>query len=487
MTSNTTNRHTINCFPKWVYEKSVIAFFIAFILCAVVFGHPMSFTFAVLSILSVLLFFLLGNKLHKSWNNSKTKTFEKRLYGVSVAIRFIWVLYCYFYFNFEYWGNSFGEAADVTWYMAFAKDITNWITKGFDEPFSIVMQRNCSAIDDVGYPVWLSVLYFIFGTDKDVFIPFVVKCLVSSLCPVFIYRIAKNHFGEDIARVSGIFVLLNPNLIFWCGSMFKEAEMVFITCWYLYEMDKVISSSKKLNAKGLVKALLIGMALLFFRSALGLVALVSVLVHLVFVSNKLVSKSKKILAVAFVIIFLLIGYSDSLMERVSDVQHAVESDDQMKNMEWRAKRAGGNSFAKYASAAVFAPLIFTIPFPTFNMANESQVLQMILSGGSFIKNIISFFVIFAMFFMLFSGEWRKHVFLIAFTCGYLAALTLSNFAQSGRFHIPVIPLLMMWGVYGISLVQKRKMWVKRFPLVLVVEVVICLGWNWFKLKGRGMI
>ena len=24
-------------------------------------------------------------------------------------------------------------------------------------------------------------------------------------------------------------------------------------------------------------------------------------------------------------------------------------------------------------------------------------------------------------------------------------------------------------------------------LVLILEVIICLGWNWFKLKGRGMI
>jgi hypothetical protein len=44
-------------------------------------------------------------------------------------------------------------------------------------------------------------------------------------------------------------------------------------------------------------------------------------------------------------------------------------------MEWRSTRVGGNSFAKYATAGVFAPLIFTIPFPTFNQANAAQLLQ----------------------------------------------------------------------------------------------------------------
>ena len=31
---------------------------------------------------------------------------------------------------------------------------------------------------------------------------------------------------------------------------------------------------------------------------------------------------------------------------------------------------------------------------------------------------------------------------------------------------------------------KLKKW---FPIVLVLEVMVCLAWNWFKLKGRGMI
>lgn len=160
-------------------------------------------------------------------------------------------------------------------------------------------------------------------------------------------------------------------------------------------------------------------------------------------------------------------------------------------MEWRANRKDQsgrtNQFAKYAGAAVFAPLIFTIPFPTFNMANEGQILQLELSGGNFIKNVLSVFVILVLFMMLFSGEWRRHVFILAFTCGYLAALVFSNFAQSGRFHMPIIPMLMLFGAYGIEYVQQNRRWRRWWPMALFVEFVVCLGWNWFKLKGRGMI
>lgn len=197
---------------------------------------------------------------------------------------------------------------------------------------------------------------------------------------------------------------------------------------------------------------------------------------------------KKIIAGAMVAVTLLVGIGDSIREQTESMFHSAQSDYQKTNMEWRSTRKdGGNSFAKYAGKAVFAPLIFTIPFPSFNVALESQVLQRQLSGGSYIKNILSFFVIIVMLMMLISGEWRRHVFILAFTVGYHVVLALSPFAQSGRFHMPVIPMLMLFAAYGIQIAKTNGKLRKWFPIVLVIEVVICLGWNWFKLKGRGMI
>jgi hypothetical protein len=165
----------------------------------------------------------------------------------------------------------------------------------------------------------------------------------------------------------------------------------------------------------------------------------------------------------------------------------AQSGSQKINMEWRAERQGGNSFAKYAGAAVFAPLIFTIPFPTFNQAEESQLLQVQLSGGSYIKNILSFFVIVVMIMLLISGEWRKHLFILAYTVGYHMILVMSSFAHSGRFHMPVIPMLMLFAAYGIQIAKTNAKVRKWLPMVLVLEVAVCLVWNWFKLKGRGLI
>ena len=188
-----------------------------------------------------------------------------------------------------------------------------------------------------------------------------------------------------------------------------------------------------------------------------------------------------------VTIVLTITVGDQLLNQSRGYLDNVRSGGQEQNMEWRSTREGGNSFAKYATAGVFAPLIFTIPFPTFNAAHEGQLVQIQLSGGYFIKNILSFFVIIVLIQFLISGEWRKHVFILGYTCAYLIVLVFSGYAQSGRFHMPIWPMLMIFAAYGVQLAKSDKKMRKWFTWVLYGEVFLCLAWNWFKLAGRGMI
>jgi len=69
----------------------------------------------------------------------------------------------------------------------------------------------------------------------------------------------------------------------------------------------------------------------------------------------------------------------------------------------------------------------------------------------------------------------------------LVTLVLSNFAQSSRFHMPIWPMLMLFAAYGIQMAKTHPRMRRIFPLILMVEVIICLAWNWYKLAGRGMV
>lgn len=473
--------------PNWLIGSSVAVFFIAFAACTLVFGYPMELELAVIASVSVLLFFYGCRSLSMSWAKEKEHTFIRNIFVVGLVVRLLWILYCYYFFNPDYWGSTFGDGADVEWYMPFGKAIAEWIKGENHISFDELTRIWNSGFDDVGYPFWLAIVNIITGGESDVFVPFLIKAAASAYCSVAIYHIAKRHYGDGVARMAAVFMVCNPNMIYWCGNMFKEAEMVFLCCLAVDNFDRVLNSGQKYTFKSLLPGMLATIALMFFRSALGILIFLAVFAHIIMVSQRVMSTGKKVLAGLLVGAVLVVSMGDRIRSQSEELLHSAQSDRQKVNMEWRAERAGGNSFAKYAGAAVFAPLIFTIPFPSFNVALEGQVLQRQLSGGSYIKNILSFFVIIVMLMMLISGEWRRHVFILAYTVGYHVILVMSEFAQSGRFHMPVIPMLMLFAAYGIQIAKTNAKVRKWFPIVLVVEVFICLVWNWFKLKGRGMI
>ena len=473
--------------PNWMSGKSMVFFFVAMFACFLAFGYSMELRDAVISGLSVVLFFYGAMSMSKNWARKRDRTFVRNIFVAGLLVRLIWVFYCYFIFNPDYYGTVYGESADVEWYMPFGKAIAEWIKGENRVSFEKLRTIWCASIDDVGYPFWLAIVNILTGGESDVFVPFLIKAAASAYCSISIYNIAKRHYGDGVARMAALFMVFNPNMIYWCGNMFKEAEMVFLCCLAVDNFDRVLNSGQKYTFRSLLPGMLATSALMFFRSALGILIFLAVFAHIVMASNRVMSTGKKIVAGLLVSAVLIVSMGDRLRTQSEQLIERAQSDRQKVNMEWRSHRAGGNAFAKYAGAAVFAPLIFTIPFPSFNVALESQVLQRQLSGGSYIKNIFSFFVIIVFFMMLISGEWRRHVFILAYTVGYHLILVMSEFAQSGRFHMPVIPMLMLFAAYGIQ-VAKTNGKVKRwFTIALMIEVVACLAWNWFKLKGRGMI
>lgn len=475
--------------PNWMVNGPILAFIVAFVICSVTFGYGMPIELASYAILSVLLFFLGTKLLSIQWRQLSNQHFAKKLFIGALGIRLIWAVLSYMFFNQFTYGKVDGYGDDNGWYLEFAQITAKWIQDEDRIPFSELTKE--IAVDDTGYPVWLAILYILSFESSDVFIPLIAKAVLGAYCCLCIYRIALRHFGEGTARLAGLFMCLNPNMLFWGACLLKETEMVFLCCLYLDKTDEVLSSGKKMTFKGLMPGVIAAFALFFFRSALGVVAFLAILAHVVFASHRVMKVGKKVLAGILVGIVLLVGVGDRLRIQSNALIEQVRSDQQKTNMEWRATRVdeGGRTqaFAKYAGAAVFAPLIFTIPFPTFNMANNAQIAQAQLSGGNYIKNIFSFFVIFVMISLLMSGEWRRHVFILAYTLGYHMVLVMSNFAQSGRFHMPVLPMLMLFAAYGIQLLKTNPKLRRWFSIALVVEVLACLVWNWFKLAGRGMV
>jgi hypothetical protein len=276
--------------------------------------------------------------------------------------------------------------------------------------------------------------------------------------------------------------MLMPNLIYYCGMHLKETEMVFLIVLFAERADFAMRA-KQLDWKALIIAIVSACLLFLFRTALAAVAMIALATTLMLSSRKVLSLSKKIAIGTFVILAMFATVGNQMMSEAEELINKVNSGHQDENMEWRSEREGGNKFAKYAGAAVFAPMIFTIPFPTIVETPDQQDQRMI-HGGNFIKNITSAFTILALFSLLFSGNWRKHVLIIAVCCGYLVVMALSEFAHSERFHLPALPFSLIFASLGITFLQnKHKTWYNYW---LVLIFVANIAWAWFKLKGRGM-
>ena len=473
--------------PNWLIENSMVFFFVSMFACWILFGYVPKYDLILTAAISIVLFFFVGRSMSNKFSLFSEKKFLRSVFTVGLVVRILWILYMFFVFNPRYYGTRHGDGADTDWFMGFGKYLAEWI--GGDSMYSLsqIIDINMSAIDDVAYPMILGIEYLLTGGISDVLIPYIVKSILGAYCAVCAYRITKRHFGEGAARIAAIFVCLNPNIIYWCGTMMKEADMVFFCCLAVDKFDEALSSNSQLTIKSLLPGILCGLVLLFMRTTLGLAMFAAVMLHIVLADKRIISVGKKIFMGILMVFVLSVVVGDHLMEQSKGYCEKAQSDYQHTNMEWRSTREGGNSFAKYAGAAVFAPLIFTIPFPTLNEALSTQLLQVQLAGGSYIKNILSFFVILMLIQFLITGEWRKHVFILGYTCAYLVVLVFSGFAQSGRFHMPIWPMLMILAAHGIQIAKTDKKMRKWFTYVLFAEVFVCLVWNWFKLAGRGMI
>ena len=473
--------------PKRISDISMGTYFLALMACTLLYSrHILDWKWWIFGIISVVGFFYFANRQSKLWLNIRPTTFTKRLFWGSFLLRVVWVLVSY-YLYFQWTGTAFSiGAGDELVYDASAKEIADALRNGNYNIFKTAQfsMGHYESISDLGYPMFLGLIYWIFW--DSILIARIIKALLSAWTAVLVYKVASRNFGESTGRMAGIFCMLMPNLIYYCSFQLKEIEMVFLAMLFVERADWLLRQPK-LKAMQTVAVMLIPLALFTFRTALAATLVAAFFSALLLTTGRVSGFGKRAVLVIVAAIFAVTMFltSTSIGSEVSQMWQARGSG-QQSNMEWRSRRDNGNVFAKYAGAAVFAPMIFTIPFPTMAEV-PSQENQKMIHGGNFVKNILSFFTIMALFILLVTGNWRKHVLPLAVLCGYLVVLVFSSFAQSERFHQPILPLTLMFAALGISLIKENP-WIKRyFSYWCVLMFIAAIAWNWFKLAGRGMI
>ena len=474
----------INYFPKYISSKAVTVYVAALIVVSMLFmSRIMLWYWFVFGLVEVLCFFYFSNILTKKWGNYSEKRFKKKVFTASLMIRIVYVIFSYWFFSYMY-GDPFGaSAADAIFYDSMGKFGHTLLSQGvFDFYEEFNHYAGSVALSDTGYPTYLSYVYFL--TDDSIFFTRIIKAFMGAFLCVLIYKLATRNFGETTGRMAAIFCMLMPNLIYYCGFHLKEAEMIFLVVAFMERADNAIRSPK-FTFSNLILPILLAGSLFFFRTVLGATALFAFFTAVFLTSQRVMQMNKRIVLGIWILVAIAYFMGGRIANEVEEVwQNRAEN--QSRSMEWRAERKGGNQFAKYAGAAVFAPMIFTIPFPTM-LETPGQENQRMIHGGNFVKNIISFFTILAFFLLFFKWKtWKNHILILVFIGGYLAVIAQSAFAHSERFHLPVLPFALILAAFGVSqMTNKRyKQWFNWWTIVIFVAIV---GWSWFKLAGRGMI
>lgn len=494
------NRSYSSFVPSLITNKAVTTYFLALVATNLVFmNYVLDAVWWLFGAVEVITFFVLTNYLSRHWmiDECTPKRFAKNIFWSAFLIRVIYVLITY-WFNISHTGDVFGyEDADPTFYDQIGHDGAQWLSDNnwnllecFRRYYGLGSgKRYAIAFSDTGFPIFVSIIYWLSGNgDFSILTLRLMNCLLGAWTVMLMYRLSQRHFEESTARIVAILCMLMPNLIYYCGTGLKEVLMVFLTVFFIERADYLIQS-RSFMIMPTLGLIAITFYLFMIRNVLAITLILSLLVALILSSQRVVKWGKRIaiLGVSLCFLSIMVLQNTEIMGEISSTIEEGGSG-QKANMEWRARRGGALSqtFAKYAGAAVFAPMIFTIPFPTMVETPEQEVQKMI-HGGNFCKNVMSFFTIMALFILLFRGEWRAHVLPLAIMCGYLVVLVFSRYAQSERFHQPILCFELMFAAYAISRIRERKIYMTWYSIWLCVMFLAAILWNWFKLAGRGMV
>ena len=459
-------------FPRYFSFRAIICYIVTLALVSSFFmRYAMPFQFVLFGLFFVIVFFTFSNRLSIRWYKLPIRTFSKKLFISSLLIRLVFVIFMYFYYIDMTGAPHAYNAADELTYEYWG---SLWRESGFDQ---MVEEMNQIALSDRGYPWLLGFEYLLFGTH--VLSGRIIKCFLSAFSCVLMYNLARRNFGEAVGRMTGIFCMLIPNMWHYCSITLKETEMAFMVILFMERVDLALRYPKI----SLVNFLLPGVIILVmftFRTALAGVLVAALVAALIMSSGKQLQTWKKVLYSALFAVWMFFTVGAEIVE---ETQQIWEGRTENQALGYAERAARGNTFAEYATASVFAPLIFTIPFTTM-VKVDMQETQMLLNGAFFIKNVLSGLTLFALILLLVRGDWRKHVLCIAMTAGYLVVLVFSNFAHSERFHFPVLALELMFAAYGVTqLTNKHKRW---YVIWLVGICIANIMWNWIKLAGRGL-
>ena len=330
---------------------------LALIAISVVFGaHALQPKWMLWGMGEVLFFFLLMAVFYPRWKNDDPKRFWRKVFWTAFAIRAVYAfVMCYYY----YWETGIGfeyGAGDSRWYHDTGVYLSKCLKKGHISYIFRYLNAYTMGWSDQGYPLWLTLVYTVFG--RSWLVPRLFKALMSAYLCIVVWKLGSRTFGERTGRLAAVMCVFTPILVQICGVHTKEMEMIFLSILALERMDYLIRSKRYTVWNILFPILLTGLAF-GFRTIVGMCLVFAFLVFVVLSSPDKVGKKGKIITLVATVVVFLVFLFTPIGREMRIIYRLKFSDLQYQSNRYESL---GMKHGELAQSWVLAPGAFVLPF-----------------------------------------------------------------------------------------------------------------------------
>lgn len=460
------------------FSKTAISFaFAVSIGISVIFipyAMPIGLLFA--GLLIVILFFQGINYFSKKFYGLSAQKLDKQLFVYSLIFRLIFVGYLYLLTFILDPGNFPFEihAADSWVYHLAGKKLAE---VGFNDYWNQLGQL-MKGRADYGYPVFLSLIYKLFG---NITLPVrIVHALLGSFSIVLLARIARMLFSNDHARFTGIIAMLMPSLLWYTGLQLKETLMMYLVILAIYHAVKMLSI-RRVKLMSIIFLVLSSFLLFFFRTFLAVLLISSIFLFYFY------NKSRTGIRISVLVLFIL-----GLLFLVNryNIQQEVFSQYYESQNDYFNKSVQGDVINARISVklALVTPFIissaFVTPFPSFLTTETRQISIVNTFQNELVRNFMYYFY-FVGLLLCFKKHGKKAVILIFFVMSYVAIVTFGGSSFQERFQLPGLPFIII--LMSVGIVESKRSTLLKWQNYLYIILIAQVIWTLFKLNVRGLI
>ena len=426
---------------------------------------------------TILFFCGLSYLCDRRWRHNDSKTFRRKVFWWALGIRAAYLGGIIFYYYFQT-GVSFEYGAADSWfYHLSACQLSGLARQGrFGELFSL-LNDNTMGFSDQGYILYLTTLYTCFG--KNILGPRLLKALMGACMCVAIYKLASRSLGERTGRLAAVMAVFLPQFIHYTGTYTKEIELVFLATMALERMDHLIRS-RRYNFWNVLWPLLLTVLTFGFRTIVGMALIAAFILYIVFCEKPLLSTKARVitvsvtLAITLLLLFSPIGWEMWAIFKVN----FLTGDAKVEKYQ-----AMGLKYAEYTNGRY--TFLGALTLPLTNLVEVANDNQKMMNGTYFVKNYLAFFALWCLVAAIRQRRCRDFSLIAAFTLLYALIVAFSFAFNSERYHLPVMPGLLIMAAYGMTHFKRKDFaFYYSYDVLLLAAIV---AWNYIKLAARGLI